>query len=309
MKTVSQSQQHSSPSPPNIILEPCLTNDDKKDDPNSITLLDENNGSKIPVRKLSNASIRRRLSGCFRKQDSHECPILKVDDEPVSMNDPKLNQRKQPTEQNKTTPWYRRASKIIHQRRVSVDALSTQPQSSSSSSSFKSNENVDEPNIIVAQGVCQYYVPAKRGSDSMLGVNQETQPRNRNLEISSLLANASKRFLTASFNDLIVPLTPRSPPPSLFPAPNNHNQPPFIHSESNLVIVGHNDRQPVQRSMSGGAGANKTGPNVIGSAGALVGRILQEDLGKYIDPGVIHAAQQELAEACNLTQEGLVNCL
>lgn len=307
MKTVPQCQQHPSP-PPNIILEPCLTNDDKKDDPNSITL-DDSNGpvnSKIPVRKLSNASIRRRLSGCFRKQDSHEWPILKVDDEPVSTN--KSNQRKQSTEQNKTTPWYRRASKIIHQRRVSMDALSTQPQSSSSSSSFKSNDNIDEPNIIVAQGVCQYYVPAKRGSDSMIGANQETQPRNRNLEISSLLANASKRFLTASFNDLIVPLTPRSPPPSLFPAPNNHNQPPFMHSENNLVIVGNNDRQPVQRSLSGGTGTTKTGPNVIGSAGALVGRILQEDLGKYIDPGVIHAAQQELAEACNLTPEGLVNC-
>ncbi|XP_075591517.1 ca[2+]-channel protein alpha[[1]] subunit D isoform X11 [Dermatophagoides farinae] len=57
------------------------------------------------------------------------------------------------------------------------------------------------------------------------------------------------------------------------------------------------NRQPLQRTNSGGGKPS-------GAADALVDRILREEgLGKYLDSAVIRAAQQELAEACDLTPE------
>ncbi|XP_075678000.1 muscle calcium channel subunit alpha-1-like isoform X5 [Dermatophagoides pteronyssinus] len=68
---------------------------------------------------------------------------------------------------------------------------------------------------------------------------------------------------------------------------------------------GRNDRKPFDDN---GDGTGKTGDKKqqkqSGAVDALVDRILREEgLGKYIDSGVIRAAQQELAEVCDLTPE------
>lgn len=47
--------------------------------------------------------------------------------------------------------------------------------------------------------------------------------------------------------------------------------------------------------------------DVIGSAESLIGKVLYEQgLGKYCDPSFVRVTQQELAEAVNLTQEGIM---
>lgn len=48
---------------------------------------------------------------------------------------------------------------------------------------------------------------------------------------------------------------------------------------------------------------------MVGSAENLVGRVLNKDLGKYVDSDLVRATQRELAEACNLTQDGKHCCV
>lgn len=278
-------------------------------------LIDECQSNKF--RKLSNSSsrsssFRRRLSGCFRKQDSHEWPILITidhDDSNEDENDRHINNTNNNNSNNidpKRLSWYRRASQIIRGR----------------SSSF--SENRESKKQSIDQNKAINYRNNSLGNDDLfrmdradpltrLDLRRESNYQNRALNIADLLNDASKRFLTASVNDLIA--TPKiasrssSPQKSSYLKPNN--QLPFVRSDSNLVSYGSNLRnrsvpQPPQTSPSSSISqrSQRDGP-IIGSADALVGRILQEEgLGKYIDPGLIHAAQQELAEACNLTQEG-----
>ncbi|KAF7496576.1 hypothetical protein SSS_01416 [Sarcoptes scabiei] len=277
-------------------------------------LIDECQSNKF--RKLSNSSsrsssFRRRLSGCFRKQDSHEWPILITidhDDSNEDENDRHINNTNNNNSNNidpKRLSWYRRASQIIRGR----------------SSSF--SENRESKKQSIDQNKAINYRNNSLGNDDLfrmdradpltrLDLRRESNYQNRALNIADLLNDASKRFLTASVNDLIA--TPKiasrssSPQKSSYLKPNN--QLPFVRSDSNLVSYGSNLRnrsvpQPPQTSPSSSISqrSQRDGP-IIGSADALVGRILQEEgLGKYIDPGLIHAAQQELAEACNLTQE------
>ncbi|XP_075591509.1 ca[2+]-channel protein alpha[[1]] subunit D isoform X4 [Dermatophagoides farinae] len=314
-------------------------------------------------RKLSNSSsIRRRLSGCLRKQDSHECPILNVDDVD---NDDDDNQSttttttatQQPSKRERKTSWYRRASKIINrQRSVSADhghghghRSSSTTKKSSSTSNFDTvgdNDDLSTKNVIAATGRCRYSFSIGDNHHTIGDLKifpsphqqqqQQQKPeltRNRNLEISTLLADASKRFLTASFNDLMIVVPshhshhssssltstnlqqakskpqppqqqlPRSKSQSKSPSPRSSfstssstTLKPIVHSDSNLILI-NNNRQPLQRTNSGGGKPS-------GAADALVDRILREEgLGKYLDSAVIRAAQQELAEACDLTPE------
>ncbi|OTF70110.1 hypothetical protein BLA29_007447 [Euroglyphus maynei] len=300
------------------------------------------------ARKLSNSTIKRRLSGCLRKQDSHEYPILDVDnviDDDGNTTPPK-QERKTSWYRQRKTSWYRRASKIIsRQRSVSEDHGKKKLSSTT-------NFDMEVPNIVVAPGKCRYSFSIgdnHESSDSTIypSTQQEPQlPRNRNLEISSLLANASKRFLTASFNDLMmVPFHHHSSPSSSssLMATNSKqtkssllNKPPgnksrsksssytdasiineyqqnnrlsskpinIVHSDSNLILINNqNNRQPLQRTNSSGYDGSNNKQS--GAVDALVDRILREEgLGKYIDSGVIRAAQKELAEVCDLTPEG-----
>ena len=337
-------------------------------------------------RKLSNSSIRRRLSGCLRKQDSHECPILNVDNDNVDDDDDDDNDNKsttQTTKQKRKLSWYRRASKIINrQRSVSEDHGHHQSSKTTKTKKSASTSNFELPNIVIAPGQCRYSFSIGDnnrgdGSDSTIFSHSSQQqppqqqpqepklPRNRNMEISSLLTNASKRFLTASFNDLmLVPFhsttttsssasslmttanlqsksflnkPPPPPPPKKsrsksssytdasilnnnnnnrqqrlsLPRPSTSKSINIVHSDSNLILINNNHNHNRKPFDDNGDGTGKTGDKKqqkqSGAVDALVDRILREEgLGKYIDSGVIRAAQQELAEVCDLTPEGLI---
>lgn len=251
---------------PTVILEPAdddsQIGDDLSPDEGSFSFDIESESSSAvagpPPRKLSNVSqsLKRRLSGCFRKQDSNDRQqqerMLKDDDQDEYGG--KSSER--------PSSWYRKASKIIRHRSVSEER--TQKPSSSS------NQAV--------------IVPTK--STSTHSIADHVAP----VDTLRRFSASSGRFLTAATT-----------------FPSSSSAPPQHHSDSNLIVLGNHDNRLQPPSMPQRAGSyHGMKPSTgVGSAESLVGRVLVEQgLGKYLDPSVVRVAQRELAEACNMTPEG-----
>lgn len=208
-------------------------------------------------RKCSNSSsksFRRKLSGCFRKQDSNEMPMLSgmPTSSEISLDD---------STQGKKGSWYKKAtSRIIRHRSVSEER---------------------HPSTAASQGDDPYRINV-----SQIELNDPRASSFNAIDDGRLRTRASS-FLSAS---------------------NTKHPPSFVASDSNLTNI---TRQPagvpVRASYHGKPAGSLQRPFnvVVGSAESLVGRVLVEQgLGKYVDPAVLRATQKELAETLNMTQEG-----
>lgn len=233
-------------------------------------------------RKSSNSashssSFRRKLSGCFRKQDSNECPMLQNRSTPTSISDQALEDESREREQTKKSSWYRKAaSKISRHRSVSEE----RPGPSSGTVQYEHKpEQHSNP-----YGMSVHALDPRSVSSNCL-----YEGHRRNIRASSFLSAC-----TFSAN----------------PATN------IVASDSNLTDITRHTLGTapahLRASYHGKPNASQLQQpigEVIGSAESLVGRVLVEQgLGKYVDPLVLRATQRELAETLNMTQEGEQLC-
>lgn len=218
-----------------------------------------------------NSSFRRKLSGCFRKQDSNEYPMLQSAGTPTSISD--LAFEDEPRENAKKSSWYRKAaSKISRHRSVSEERPSASTGRVQYEERQKQHENPYRMSVHALD-------PRSVSSNCIYGAH------GGNVRASS--------FLTAS-------------PFSANPATS------IVASDSNLTDI---TRHTLATTAAHLRASYHGKPNaahlqqplgeVIGSAESLVGRVLVEQgLGKYVDPLVLRATQRELAETLNMTEEG-----
>ena len=214
---------------------------------------------------LSTASIRRHFSGCFKKQDSNEWPIMPSPGNRDNNRDMRRSTESlaSPVIQRKIS-WYKKLNTALHfpVRSVSSHCLD----------GFRDYSSRQEP-------------AAK---------NQETNTKKGNkppVQIPGAPTRSASGFLVASY----APFLPVE----------SHKHGQNTSSDSNLNDIYFRSRWAALQP--GATRASFHGPGGVGSAESLVGRVLREQgLGKYIDKNVVQAAQRELAEAFNMTQEGLL---
>ena len=256
------------PVPP---LPPKLVIDDESFDLDEITIPEqqpppsastEGNSRKSSNSASHSSSFRRKLSGCFRKQDSHEWPMINSDT-PTSVDQP-INQ---PTiSHHKKDSWYKKATNKIIQRHRSV-----------------SEERRPSTPIYGLQHDDPYRVNV---SQIELSTNIYADPRL--LASSHSIDDGRRRYRASSF----------------LSACTSNNPPNIVASDSNINDINRHPGAAALRASYHGA-LQKPFSEVVGSAESLVGRVLVEQgLGKYVDPAVLRVTQRELAESLNMTQEG-----
>lgn len=234
-------------------------------------------------RKSSNSashssSFRRKLSGCFRKQDSNEYPMLQNAGTPTSISDQAFEEEEaREREQTKKSSWYRKAaSKITRHRSVSEE------RASASSGTVFQYQKHQEPHENPYRMSVHPLDPRSVSSNSIYDGHTRGNVR-------------ASSFLTAC-------TFAGNPVTSI------------VASDSNLTDITRHTLGTAAgqlRASFHGKGSTAGGQlqqpfaKVIGSADSLVGRVLVEQgLGKYVDPLVLRATQRELAETLNMTQEG-----
>ena len=324
-----------------------------------------------------NSSFRRRLSGCFCKQDSeqydhdqdnHKQWLIICNDDSQT-NHPLVISKTLKVNSNQNNcdsdysddekddgdhhcqykeSWYKKAAnKISVVKNISKRSLSEERKI------FNEQENVSRSNsgLIFYDNERWFDDPHYVHDFYYSCVNDD----NKAAAISSAPASTTTIITTAS--SFLSPLSvsfysysSTSAHPSIYPHSYYHHQPHHYHShhnytsvisscsDSNLTDIFYNNNNRtgsirISAGGGGGSGPSSTGirisssesfnhqggrgvglgsglkqqqqKQIVGSAESLVGRVLQEQgLGKYLDPAVVRAAQKELAESLNMTQEG-----
>ena len=265
---------------PPVPLRPKLVIDDESFDLDEMTIPDpppaplsspvEGSSRKSSNSASHNSSFRRKLSGCFRKQDSNECPMLSST--PTSLDQVEDDDQRQ-AQAAKKRSWYRKAtSKISRHRSVSEERPPSRPAYEQQQLQLLHHQSHNAHN----EHQLQQLDPRSVSSNSIYDGHRR---------------NRASSFLSAS----------TSPYPAA-----------IVASDSNLTDINRHTlataaaAAPHRASFHGNPSRlQQPATEVVGSAESLVGHILVEQgLGKYVDPVVLRATQRELAETLNMTEEG-----